>query len=116
MERYPDSKNPYHGRDQKNLRQSGAKVLLRGTTLLALLILGYPEKVKPLWTALTGGSRHQLICLNPTIEIAGPRFTDGVCHNWRSRRVRPYYVLQGHFAGLPPLSPSSLLDDLLLLP
>ena len=25
-------------------------------------------------------------------------------------------VLQGHFVGLPPRSPGSLLDDLLLLP
>jgi hypothetical protein len=49
--------------DQKNLRCSGAKVLLRGTTLLAFF-----QKIiekKPLRIALSGDSRRQLTFQQP---------------------------------------------------
>ena len=63
--------------------------LLRGTTLLALLIRGFLELAKPLRTALTGDSRHRLLCPDPTRLIVGSLFTSGVCQFWRSRRVQP---------------------------
>ena len=65
--------------DQKKPPPIRGEGLLRGTTLLALLIQDHPDSVKPLWTALTGDSRHRLICSGPTHSKVGFWFTSGVC-------------------------------------
>ncbi len=75
--------------DQKKPPPIRGEGLLRGTTLLASLVQDCPVSVKPLWTALTGDSRHRLFCSNPTRLIVGSLFTSGVCQFWRSRRVQP---------------------------